>query len=129
MEPIGNAVVVPALELRDIAVQMLLRAVLVSALHAALEDREAALNHVRVPFATAVLVLVVAQNLMRRELAANLHGIDSLTVINVASFANDGRHVKGLEAVNHHHAGLAAIGATRETTLCLWWNPRPSSRA
>ena len=37
-----NAVIVPEIKFREIAVQMLLAAMLVHALHAALEDREVA---------------------------------------------------------------------------------------
>ena len=46
--PIGNPIVVPELEFGRVAVQVLLGAMLVDALHAPLEDREVALNRVRV---------------------------------------------------------------------------------
>ncbi len=43
-----HTVIVAEIELREIAVQVALRAVLINALHAALEDREAPFNRVRV---------------------------------------------------------------------------------
>lgn len=49
------AVVVPELELREISVQVLLGAMLLDALHAALENRKAALDRVRVNTATDIL--------------------------------------------------------------------------
>ena len=51
----GNAVAVAEIELREIAVQMLLAAVLIDALHPAFEDAEKALNRVRVDAAASIL--------------------------------------------------------------------------
>src|SRR5208282_220723 len=57
-----NAIAIAEIELRQIAVQMLLATVLVDALHAALEDRVVALNRIGAdyPFALIANVFIVA---------------------------------------------------------------------
>lgn len=55
----SDTVVVAEVELSKVAVQVLLAAVLIDALHAALEDREVALDGARVNVATDVLTLAV----------------------------------------------------------------------
>ena len=62
-----HPVVVPKVELREVAVQVLLAAVLVGALHAALEDGEVALDGVGVDDAAHVLALAVGRELVLDE--------------------------------------------------------------
>ena len=67
---VGDSVVIAELELCGVAVQVLLVAVLIDALHAALEDAEIAFNRVRVDNATAILALAVRGEIVVCELAA-----------------------------------------------------------
>ncbi len=64
--------VIPEVKLSKVTVQVLLGAVLVDALHAALEDAEVAFNRVRVRFTATVFAVLVANDLMVSELATNL---------------------------------------------------------
>ena len=52
----GDAVVVPEIELGEVAVQVLLAAMLANALHAPLEDRVVALDRARVDVTATLLV-------------------------------------------------------------------------
>ena len=72
IDPKRYAVVVAQVELREIAVQMLALAMLVSASHAALEHREHAFNGVRTRIAAHVLACAVVYGLMVRKLLDDL---------------------------------------------------------
>ncbi len=65
--------VIPEIELGEIAVQVLLAAVLVGALHPALEDGEVALDRVGVDDAANVLALAVSRRLVVDEARCGLH--------------------------------------------------------
>src|SRR5580692_3408887 len=66
-----NAITVPKIIFCQIAVQMLLAAVLIDALHTALEDRIEAFDRVGVDVTANVFLLAVVHALMADELAAN----------------------------------------------------------
>src|SRR3546814_18719640 len=81
VHPVRHAIVVPEIELRKIPVQVLLRAVLIHALHAALEDGERALDRVRVDqrvFVIDVLALAVAGEAMAGEVQAEVPIVERL---------------------------------------------------
>ena len=61
--------VISEIELRKVAMQMLLRAVLIDAPHASLEDRKAAFNRVRVDGAADVFASAVIDRIVARERA------------------------------------------------------------
>lgn len=63
----SHTVVIPEVELDKVAVEVVLCAVLIDALHAALEDGEVALNSVGVDDAADVLALPVGGGLMVNE--------------------------------------------------------------
>ena len=65
-----NAVAVAELELRQIAVQMLLAAMLLHAAHPAFEDAESAFNGVRGDVAAHVFLVIVMHRAMLRKLTA-----------------------------------------------------------
>jgi hypothetical protein len=65
-------VVVAELKLSDVAVQVLTAAMLIDALHAALEDREAAFQRVRVDVVTHILASAVLNDAMLGEAKADL---------------------------------------------------------
>jgi len=76
-QTICNAIAVPESKLAGIAVQVLLTAVLVNALHAALKDTEIAFNGVRRDGAANVLFCAMVDGLVRCEVVAQvvvLHG-------------------------------------------------------
>lgn len=59
-----NTMIVPEIELRKIAMQVLFGAMLISAAHAALEDREVAFDGVGVNLAANVLTFAVIDRVM-----------------------------------------------------------------
>jgi hypothetical protein len=67
----GNAVRISEIELAQIAVQVLLGAMLIDALHASLEDRIVAFNRVGGDIAANVLIGAVGDGLVAFELAAD----------------------------------------------------------
>jgi hypothetical protein len=69
---VRDPVVVAELELRDIPMQMLLGAMLIDALHAALEDREAAFNRVGMNAATAIFASAVVDGAVAQKDFAEL---------------------------------------------------------
>ena len=75
----SDATVVAEVELREVAMQMWLAAVLVDAEHAALEEAEGALDGVGVDVAAGVLPASVVNRLVRRETLAGL-GVEATFV-------------------------------------------------
>lgn len=112
-----RAVVVTELVLRQIAVQVLLAAVLVHALHAALEDAEVALDGVRVDIAAHVFTGLVGGEVVAREVLADAGVVAGFVGVERGFLGNvlaDDRHQGGnLEIVNDHAFG-AASGAVNE---------------
>lgn len=84
----ADAVVVAEIEFRDVAVRMVLAAVLIDALHSALEDREVASDRVGVDIAAHILVLAVLDRIMGRILGADLP-VEAAFVGHEAAFAAD----------------------------------------
>jgi len=110
----ADAVVVAEIELREITVQMVLAAMLIDALHAALEDGEVAFDGVGVDIATDILISAVVDALMVCKLAAKLC-LDTALIGHQAAFtadivANDRRNGSDARMVNMERA---------QTTLAL----------
>jgi hypothetical protein len=110
----GGAVVVTELKLRDVAVQMLLGAMLIDALHAALENRKAAFDSVRVNAATAILTGTMIHSTVAKvhmpKLATILRGLVRHNVrfpVNVPQDDRDQRLASYI--VHHERTALAAL--------------------
>ena len=71
IDAVGNALIIPEIELREIAVKMFLSTVLIDALHSALEDRKVALDGVGVNVATPVFTAIMADHAVFGEILAN----------------------------------------------------------
>jgi hypothetical protein len=129
-----NAVAIMEIKLRQIAVQVHLRAVLIDALHAALEDRIVAFDRVDrddlVAFIADVFVLRVIDGLMVetfdiRDVPVHFVGRQARLIAQVG--ANDRQDFASANAVNVEAAGSATapigrasqrpIGSTRPTKL------------
>jgi hypothetical protein len=106
-----NSIVIAKVKFGQIAVQVLFAAVLVHALHAALEDREAALDYILLRLVTKIFLGAVAHGLMARELAANMHILARLVRHDAGFagyvFAHDRHDGFRLAVIGHERAGLA----------------------
>src|ERR1700735_668047 len=67
-----NAVAVAEIKLREITVQMLFGAMLVDALHAALEDRIVALNRVRADVSPSIFISTMVDRIVAQKVSADL---------------------------------------------------------
>lgn len=97
--------------------QMLLGAVLIDALHPALEHGGVAFDRIGVGIATHILVCAVPHDAMLSELAANLEVVPGL-VRHQAGFlgdvlARDRRHGGGLKIVHNHAAGVSRLAVNQ----------------
>jgi len=120
VNPVGDTVVVAELELGDVAVQVLLAAVLIDALHAALEDGEVAFDRVRVDglvVAVHVLACAVMNEIMTREVSGKLGVLRRLIRHDVRLLGDvltQDRQERGLLEIVHHDGFGAAGGAVHE---------------
>jgi hypothetical protein len=109
-------VVVAEIKLIEIALQVLLAAMLVHASHAALEDGEEAFNRVRVRTVANVFVPDMLHDLMRSEVLADilielaLIGMQFGLRVGVAH--KDLFNRRNVRAIDTEHAGLAAAHQT-----------------
>jgi hypothetical protein len=108
----SDAIVIAEVELSDIAMQMLLAAVLVNVLYAALEHAVEALNGVRMIVATDVFALTVAGETVGREVLVQMGILASLIGHNRRAGQHvgfdDRQQVGGASAVNVEGTGGAA---------------------
>ena len=111
------------LEFREIAVQVLLGAVLIHPLNPPLEDAEIALGGVGVGIATAVFADLVAHYAVSRkvltqvDVLARLIRVDSRLLGDIR--LENRRQVLGLEAVHHHRTGAASLAVDQRQHLVL----------
>ena len=106
VDAIGDALVVPEVELGKVAVQMLFAAMLIDALHPALEDAEKAFDGVGVERPAPVFAGLMLHHLMIRELAPDL-GVVAGFVGHQTGFAvhvlkHDRADSLGVELFDHH---------------------------
>ena len=90
----GAAMIIPEIELREIAVKMVPSAMLIDSLHTTLEDREIALDGVGVDIAAPVLATIVVHQNSDSNLFLNLRAGGSASDRCWASFGRTPEHRK-----------------------------------
>jgi hypothetical protein len=126
-----HAVRISKIELRQIAVQVLLAAMLIDSLHATFEDRIIAFNGVGVNMAANVFLLAVIYAFMARKFGADFEILASF-VSHQGGFAghigtHDWRNVGNGGAINMETAGTAAPLDQGENRILMAPNRRGAS--
>jgi hypothetical protein len=125
--PPRDPVIVSEIKFREIAVQMLLGAVLIDAFHAALEDGIVAFDGVGGDLAAYIFLFAVVHRAMVFELAANFHVVPRF-VGHQAAFPTDVRPQDRRNVGNRRVVDMEATAEGSETNRRCIRENRPSSR-
>lgn len=116
----GDAVRVAKIKFAQVAVQVLLRAVLIDALHAALENRKVAFNGIRGALATGIFHFLVVHLAVAGEFFANVL-VPASSIRHQVAFAAD---VHADDRQKGRKGGAVDVPAMEGFTVRCAWGPR-----
>ena len=121
------------IKLGKVAVKMLFPAVLIDALHAALEDAEKALDGIGVNWAKTIFTAIVAHNVVLREVVNEVAIVPCLIGhdprLGGNMLAENGHHGRGLQVVYDHAARTTSIAVNKAQDFVFMSIAAPSQIA